>query len=320
MVCAAIEHLIKPLIGREVEELMAEWGSVFLTLADHPTLRWLGPHSGVTHLALASITNACFDLWAKVRSQPLWALLLSLSAEQLVAVLDLSYCEDALTAEEAVEMLKSHESTRKEREAVLDIGIPGYDTSAGWMDCTEQEITERSQAAVAAGNAARTLVYSILTTCGSGFKAVKLKVGGLKPGSEEKDLRRLELVKKAVQGKIQIAVDANQQWTLAQALEVCPKLCKVVQPLFIEEPTHPHDVAAHVILAKAVAPIPLAAGEAIPNRVVFKNFITSGAIGVAQVDPTRLGGVSEALVCAMMAKKYGLRVIPHVGECWVCLN
>ena len=117
---------------------------MFHTLADHPTLRWLGHHSGVTHLALASITNACFDLWAKVCSQPLWALLLSLSAEQLVALLDLGYCEDALTAEEAVEMLKSHESTRKEREAVLDIGIPGYDTSAGWMDCTEQEITSRS--------------------------------------------------------------------------------------------------------------------------------------------------------------------------------
>ena len=163
--CTAIEHLIKPLIGREVEELMANWGSVFHSLADHPTLRWLGPHCGVTHMALASITNACFDLWAKVRSQPLWALLLSLSAEQLVAVLDLSYCEDALTAAEAVQMLKSHESTRGEREAVLDCGIPGYDTSAGWMDCTDEEIAERAQAAVATGNAVGTLVGSVLTSC-----------------------------------------------------------------------------------------------------------------------------------------------------------
>ena len=135
---------------------MANWGSVFHSLADHPTLRWLGPHCGVTHMALASITNACFDQWA---------LLLSLSAEQLVAVLDLSYCEDALTAAEAVQMLKSHEPTRGEREAVLDCGIPGYDTSAGWMDCTDEEIAERAQAAVATGNAVGTLVGSVLTSC-----------------------------------------------------------------------------------------------------------------------------------------------------------
>jgi len=66
MVCSAIEHLSTPLIGREIEELMATFGSTFNAMAEHPTLRWLGPHNGVTHLAIASIANACFDLWGPV--------------------------------------------------------------------------------------------------------------------------------------------------------------------------------------------------------------------------------------------------------------
>ncbi len=251
MVCSAIEHLSKPLIGREIEDIMASFGATFNALAEHPALRWLGPHSGVTHLAIASIANACFDLWAKSRGQPLWKLLLSLSDEQIVDLLDLSYLEDVLTREEALQLLALERPARCERESVLDAGIPGYDTSAGWMDCTDDEITERSRRAVE-----------------QGFKAVKLKVGGLELGSEQRDLHRLGLVSDAVGDKIRIAFDANQQWTVDQAIHVSGLLSSVVKPLFIEEPTHPHDVAAHAAIAAAIHPTPVAVGESIPNRVV----------------------------------------------------
>ena len=100
----------------------------------------------------------------------------------------------------------------------------------------------------------------------------------------------------------------------AQAQEVVGLLSEVVDPLFVEEPTHPHDVAAHAAIAAAIAPTPVAVGESIPNRVVFKNFMQAGAVQVCQIDPTRLGGVGEALSCAMMAKHFKLRVIPHVGD------
>jgi len=82
LVCQAIELLAAPLLGREIEELMADWGSHFRRLADHPQLRWLGPHKGVVHLALAAITNACFDQWAKTRGLPLWRLLLDLTPDR----------------------------------------------------------------------------------------------------------------------------------------------------------------------------------------------------------------------------------------------
>lgn len=99
--------------------------------------------------------------------QPLWELLLSLTDEQLVALLDLSYIDDVLNRDAALRMLSAERPHRAARAAaVLQDGIPGYDTSAGWMDCTDEEIVERSRAAAAAG-----------------FRAVKLKVGGLSAGS-----------------------------------------------------------------------------------------------------------------------------------------
>jgi L-fuconate dehydratase len=62
LVCRAIEWLGSSLAGQEIEELMVNFGAVTQRLAQHPQLRWLGPQKGVVHLALASLTNACFDL------------------------------------------------------------------------------------------------------------------------------------------------------------------------------------------------------------------------------------------------------------------
>src|ERR1700684_4099857 len=133
LVCEAIECLGKTLIGQEIEELMADFGTVAQKLSQHPQLRWLGPHKGVVHLALASLTNACFDLWAKSRGIPLWRLLLDLDATKVVSLLDLSYLEDVLSPNEAEAILRVHAGSRREREGILRSGYPGYDTSVGWF-------------------------------------------------------------------------------------------------------------------------------------------------------------------------------------------
>src|SRR5258708_23639564 len=91
LVCEAIEMLAKPLAGVAIEELMADFGRVSRRLADDPSLRWLGPHKGVVHLALASITNACFAFWAKSRRKPLWRLLLALAPHEVIRLVDLIY-------------------------------------------------------------------------------------------------------------------------------------------------------------------------------------------------------------------------------------
>src|SRR6202167_6353542 len=112
LVCKAIEMLAKPLEGMSIEAVMADFGNISRKIADHTALRWLGPHKGVVQLALASITNACFDLWAKSRGVPLWKLLLDLTPEEVVQLLDLSYLEEVLTESEAVELLRQQVATR----------------------------------------------------------------------------------------------------------------------------------------------------------------------------------------------------------------
>jgi L-fuconate dehydratase len=132
LVFEAIELLGRELIGREIEELMSHFGTVAQKLAQHPQLRWLGPHKGVVHLAQASLTNACFDLWAKSRGVPLWRLLLDLDPARIVDLLDLSYLEEVLTRDEAETMLLNEAGSRPDRENILRSGYPGYDTS--WVD------------------------------------------------------------------------------------------------------------------------------------------------------------------------------------------
>ena len=293
LVCRAIEMLATPLVGREIEELMSDFGTTFHALAEHSQLRWLGAHKGVVHLALASIVNACFDLWAKARGVPLWKLLLDLTPEQIVATLDLTYLEDVLTREEALQMLTQSQATRTQREDVLKRGYTGYDTSIGWFHYPDDEVRDNVKRAVAAG-----------------FRAMKLKVGS--PDSA-RDIRRAFLVREAAGDDCDVMLDANQQWNLPRAIRACLELSPM-NPYWIEEPTHPDDVLAHQTLARAIAPVRIATGEHLPHRVAFKNFLQAGAMQFCQVDCTRVGGVSEFLAIALMAKKFGVPVVPHVGD------
>ncbi len=76
-------------------------------------------------MALASVTNACFDLWAKTRGVPLWKLLTELSAEEIVNTLDLSYLEDELTKAEAISLLESNMATGHKRMGIIEKGYVG---------------------------------------------------------------------------------------------------------------------------------------------------------------------------------------------------
>jgi L-fuconate dehydratase len=110
-----------------------------------------------------------------------------------------------------------------------------------------------------------------------------------------------------------IMLDANQQWSFPRAVVACKELASI-HPMWIEEPTHPDDIDAHRRLAAMIAPVPLAIGEHVPNRVVFKNFLEAGCIGFVQPDCTRLGGVSEFLTVSLLARKFDVPVVPHVGD------
>jgi L-fuconate dehydratase len=293
LVCRAGEFYANRLKGLDIEEVMSGFGALQKEMADEQQFRWLGPHKGVVQLALASVTNACWDLWAKKRGVPLWRLLLDLSPEELVATLDLSYLEDELTASQALELLKSENSGRALRSGILDTGYPGYDTSVGWFNYSDKQVRENCRRALDAG-----------------FSAMKLKVGAK---DSERDIRRARIVREVAGPDARVMVDANQQWTLPQALDVCARLAEI-QPYWIEEPTHPDDVIGHKTLADAIAPIKLALGEHVPNRVVFKNYLQAGCAGFIQVDAVRVAGISEFLAVSLLSKKFGIPVVPHVGD------
>ena len=160
LVCEAAKFYAQRLVGKPIEEIMAGFGELQHSLADEQQFRWLGPHKGVVQLALSSVTNACWDLWAKTHGVPLWKLMLDLTPEQVIATLDLSYLEDELTGAQALEIVRAHQSTRTARENILKSGYPGYDTSVGWFNYDDAQVRENCKRAIAAG-----------------FTAMKLKVG-----------------------------------------------------------------------------------------------------------------------------------------------
>ncbi len=293
LVCAAAEFLAKGLVGRDLNELMAGFGGWQHAASNEQQFRWLGPHKGVVHLALASVTNACWDAWARQRGVPLWQLLLNLGTDELLATLDLSYLEDVLLPNQAAEIIDSARPTRASRMAILDHGYPGYDTSIGWFNYSDEQV---------ASNVAKSVA--------NGFTAMKLKVGS---PDLERDVTRARIVRKAAGPDATLMTDANQQWTIAQAIEFCQKTA-ALNIHWLEEPTHPDDILGHQTIAEAIAPVKVAAGEHVANRMAFKNYLQCGGMAICQVDALRVAGVSEFLAISLMAKKFGIPVIPHVGD------
>ncbi|HVH51911.1 MAG TPA: enolase C-terminal domain-like protein [Gaiellaceae bacterium] len=294
---AAIEALAPHVVGATVDELVADLGGLWRRLVTDTQLRWLGPEKGVIHLATAAIVNAVWDLYAKTEEKPLWKLLVDLPPERLVASIDFRYIKDALTPDEALTILRRNEATKGEREqTLLAEGFPAYTTSAGWLGYSEDSLPQRARDALA-----------------EGFTHLKLKVGG----DLETDLRRARLVRDAIGPDYRLSLDANQAWGVEQAIDAIRTLSEV-DPWWIEEPTSPDDVLGHRRIREAVAPVRIATGEHVQNRVVFKQLLQLGAIDVCQLDCCRLGGVNEVLAVVLLAAKFGVPICPHAGGVGLC--
>src|SRR5215472_14502920 len=294
---AAIDALAPHVVGATVEEVVADLGGLWRRLVTDTQLRWLGPEKGVIHLATAAIVNAVWDLYAKLEGKPLWKLLADLAPEEIVACVDFRYIEDALTPDDALEILRRNRPTRAERERILLAdGFPAYTTSAGWLGYAEETLAGRARDAVA-----------------EGFTHLKIKVGG----DLEADLRRAQIVREAVGKELRVSLDANQAWGVEQAIESIRVLSEV-DPWWIEEPTSPDDILGHRRIREAVSPVRVATGEHVQNRVVFKQLLQLGAIDVCQLDCCRLGGVNEVLAVVLLAAKFGVPVCPHAGGVGLC--
>ncbi|GAA1775692.1 L-fuconate dehydratase [Agromyces lapidis] len=294
---AALDALRAHLVGRDVEELLGDMGAAWRLLAHDSQLRWLGPEKGVMHMAIGAALNALWDLRAKRAGLPLWQLLAGLSPEELVSLVDFRYISDAVTPAEALELFRAAEPGRAERTAkLLELGYPAYTTTPGWLGYSDEKLERLCREAVA-----------------DGYPQIKLKVGA----SLDDDVRRLGIARAAVGAGFPIAIDANQRWGVDEAIEWVRALADF-DLAWIEEPTSPDDILGHAAIARGVAPVRVATGEHVQNRIVFKQLLQAGGMAVMQIDAARVGGVNENLANLLLAAKYGVPVCPHAGGVGLC--
>jgi L-fuconate dehydratase len=297
IVVAAIEALRPRVIGQPVGDIVSDLGGFSAALINDSQLRWLGPEKGVMHMAIGAVVNAAWDLAAKLAGKPVWRLLAEMSPEQIVALIDFRYIEDALTPDEALDLLRAAWPGRDGRIAELERrGYPAYTTTPGWIGYSDAKLTQLSRQAVA-----------------DGFTQIKLKVGG----NVDADARRLALAREAVGPNVRIAVDANQRWSVAQAISAIESLAPY-DPYWVEEPTSPDEILGLAVIRQAVMPVKIATGEHVANRVVFKQLLQAGALDFVQIDACRVAGVNENLAILLLAAKFGIPVCPHAGGVGLC--
>ena len=294
---AAIDAVAEHLRGRQVEPLLTDMGSASAELIGDSQLRWLGPEKGVMHMAIGAVVNALWDLKAKRAGLPLWQLLARMTPEELVDLVDFRYLSDALTRDEALGILRAAIPGRERREAeLLATGYPAYTTTPGWLGYSDEKLARLCREAMA-----------------DGFPQIKLKVGA----SLDDDIRRFRIAREVCGPDYPIAIDANQRWDVQPAIEWVQALAQF-SPRWVEEPTSPDDVLGHAAIARGIAPIAVATGEHVQNRIVFKQLMQARAIDVVQIDATRVGGVNENVAILLLAAKFGLPVCPHAGGVGLC--
>jgi L-fuconate dehydratase len=294
---AAIRALAPYVIGLPVDATLADLGGLWRRLVHDSQLRWLGPEKGVMHMAISAVVNALWDLRAKREHKPVWRLLAELSPEEIVDLVDFRYLSDALTPGEALAILRRAETGRAERTArLLADGYPAYATSPGWLGYDDDKLRRLCREAL-----------------GDGFSQIKLKVGA----DLADDIRRMRIAREVCGPHVRIAVDANQRWDVSTAIAWIRELAPF-DPWWVEEPTSPDDVVGHATIARAIAPIRVATGEHVHNRVMFKQYLQVGALSFLQIDAARVGGVNENIAILLLAAKFGVAVCPHAGGVGLC--
>jgi L-fuconate dehydratase len=297
-ICVAAIRALEPLVvGRTLAGITGDMRGFWRSLVSDDQLRWLGPEKGVVHLAAGAVVNAVWDLWAKSAGVPLWQLLSHLPPEELVAAIDFRYIDDVLSPEEAVDLLRAASRGKTERELqIIADGYPAYTTSPGWLGYDDEKVAALVRDALDAG-----------------FRHIKMKVGQ----DLESDARRAALIRDVLGSDGVLMMDANQVWSVDEAIAWTKALAEF-EPWWMEEPTSPDDVLGHARIRREVAPIRIATGEHVANRVIFKQLFQADAIDVCQIDACRVAGVNEVVAIILMAAKFGVPVCPHAGGVGLC--
>ena len=167
--------------------------------------------------------------------------------------------------------------------------VPLYTTEGGWLHIDTSALVEDALQAKAMG-----------------FGGSKIKVG--RPHVSE-DVARLQAVREAVGPSFEIMTDANQRFTVDEAI----RRARCLTPLDIawfEEPLTADDISGHVRLSQSTT-IPVAVGESLYSHLHFREYLERGACSIVQVDVARVGGITPWLKVAHLAECFNVPVCPH---------
>ncbi len=167
--------------------------------------------------------------------------------------------------------------------------VPLYTTEGGWLNLEPAQLVDQALQARA-----------------NGFLGAKLKVG--KPHVAE-DMKRLSAVRSAVGPDFELMVDANQCFTLSEAIRRAHRYAELDLAWF-EEPMPAEHVAAHAQLLQSTS-VPIAVGESMYHLSQFGEYVKQGACSVVQADVARIGGITPWLKVAHLAEAHNLSICPH---------
>ncbi|QDL39115.1 mandelate racemase/muconate lactonizing enzyme family protein [Rhodoferax sediminis] len=167
--------------------------------------------------------------------------------------------------------------------------VPVYTTEGGWLNLAPAQLVEQTLEAQA-----------------QGFMGAKIKVG--KPHLAE-DMGRLSAVRNAVGPGFELMVDANQCFSLSEAIRRAGRYAELDLAWF-EEPMPAEHVAAHAQLLASTT-VPIAVGESMYHLAQFAEYIQRGACSIVQADVARVGGITPWLKIAHLAEAHNLAMCPH---------
>jgi L-fuconate dehydratase len=295
-VCHGIRDLCQLVVDSHLNDFSEAPIRLYRRLIDHHQLRWL--HDGVFRMAAGAILNAMWDLWAKSLNKPLWKLLVDLEPEFAADCVDWRNISDALTRDQAVELLRERKTSLRQREEELSkLGPKAYCT-AGWLGLSDDEI-----------------LTTIRKLQEQGFDSFKLKVGR----DSDQDVQRLQFMRDAIGPACNLMVDANQYWGVSEAKRHIERY-RPFGLKWIEEPIARDDILGYVELARCFedADFDFACGEQAASPVIFKQLLASGAIKYCQLDASRVAGVNDCMAIVLMAAKFGVPLCPHGGGIALC--
>jgi L-galactonate dehydratase len=189
----ALDIFARRVVNKTMSQLTRNMGKTWRYMVSDSQYRWVGPEKSVTHLAVAGVLNAVWDLWGKIVHKPVWRIVCDMTPEEVVRCIDFRYITDVVTPEEALEMLQKTQKGKEERlrEALENKAVPAYSTSPGWLAFSGDKMKEVLEETIA-----------------QGFTVFKFKVGT----SVEADRARLKAVRDVLgyDNGYQIMIDANQ--------------------------------------------------------------------------------------------------------------